>query len=187
MKVEYPVKVHEATFTGKVDCSGCRFERGIDLSECRFEDRLDFLDARIEGPLIIDKAVINMRAVPGKERIQRPSSYQQKSERLGQELAADFTNLRVAGRLSMAGTRVFGSFACDHADIEDDFCIDEAHIHGDLSLRRVNLGEVRSDGKELPSRDGTTYAKKANDKLCCVDGKFDLTSAVIRMGVDAAR
>lgn len=202
--IEDPVVVKNVTFTGKVDFSECRFERGVDLTGCRFEGGLILKDACIEGPLILDKMVIGTmihriiasldegrrrarsdRSEPREERIQkvRRRIRRRRSQQCWRKQSvAEFTNLRVAGRLSMMEASVFGDLSCNHAEIEDDFRIDQTRIYGDLLLRRTSLGEVCTDWKKRYLNADTTVG-------CRVDGRLDLTSAKVNgdvrlIGVD---
>lgn len=94
------------------------------------------------------------------------------------QIVAEFTNLSVAGCLSMLNARVFGSLSCNYSDIEDDFRIDESRIHGDLRLRCTSLGEFLTDWKESSVAAGVT-AEGQKSKPCLINGRIDLTSAKV--------
>jgi uncharacterized protein YjbI with pentapeptide repeats len=210
-------RIRDARFTGTVNLSQARFERGADFTGCHFQ-KLILSDARIEGPLLLDDVELGTPKEPepdvdrmqriittlkeGRQRA-RSNRSDSKDKRLKQiklqlrrratrvlweersrkaqaehqepTIVADLNNLRVAGCVSLMNARVFGSLYCTHAGIEDDFRIDRSHIHGDLKLRRANLGELCSDGgMRLPD---AGPGAESHGMPCRIDGELDLTSA----------
>ncbi len=156
--IEKPLKIQGAVFTGTVNLSQVRFERGVDFAGSRFQ-KLILSDTRVEGPLTLNNVVI------GVETAYAPDV------KMIRQTVAEFDNVRIAGCVSMMKAIVFGGLSCNYAEIEDDFSIDGAEIYGNLSLRHTSLGELRTD-KNLD-------AGGAEDQPCRVHGTLDLTSASI--------
>ena len=173
VKFQKPIEIHNLVCTSGVNFNGARFQRGVDFTGCRFQ-KLNLADARVEGALILDEVIIGTKT----DHMRREENRRQNTETQNSPpLVADFTNLRVAGCLSLMNATVYGSLSCTQADIEDDLRIDETQIHGDLRLRRAHFGEFCTDAKQRAiSNDATAKARK---RPCRVDGKLDLTSASV--------
>jgi hypothetical protein len=58
-----PLVIQGAVFTGTLNLSQVRFERGVDFSGCHFH-KLILSDARVEGPLTLDNVVIGVETGP---------------------------------------------------------------------------------------------------------------------------
>jgi hypothetical protein len=61
-KIERLIEIRGVSFTQKVDFSNSTFERGLDLTGCQFLEKLVMANARVEGPLVLNKTVLGMKA-----------------------------------------------------------------------------------------------------------------------------
>ncbi len=147
-------------------CSS-RFTQGLSFSNARVKGPL-LLDEVVIGDERLKDAETDLssriiarlergcaEARPGRqggreERIHRREQSRDRRKSLQQSIdqkpvqriyprhAADFTNLYVAGCVSLMGARIFGGLACNQSEIEDDVRIDGAQIEGNLTFRDAN-------------------------------------------------